>query len=359
MAEFAPLPGVRKIAVLRPNAVGDFVFSLPCLHALRSAYPDARIVYIGRQWHADFLADRPGPVDEVMILPPIPGIGAAPDATLDPLPAQGFVRAMRDAAFDLALQIYGGGLFSNPFIMQFGARLTVGMKAPDAAPLDRWVAYGELQNRRLQMLEVAALAGAATVRIGRELHVIDADRRQAADVLAIPPGRPLVMLQPGASDPRRRWPAERFAAVGDAFAREGALVAVNGSAEESSVIAEVIERMRHPAINLGGKLSLSGLCGLLERASLLVSNDTGPLHLALAIGTPSVGIYWLTNVLESAPLRQAGHRAAMSLRVHCPMCGEENLKTRCPHDVSFVDGVSVDETLSLAMSLYRVTICTA
>ncbi len=353
MTDFSLLPGVRKIAVLRPNAVGDFIFALPCLHALRRAYPDARIVYIGRQWHADFLAGRPGPVDEVTVLPPCPGLGAAPDADIDPLPGQRFIRAMRDAAFDLALQVYGGGKYSNPFIMQFGARLTVGMRAPDAAPLDRWVTYGQLQNRRLQMLEVASLAGAATVHIGRELHVTDADRREAASVLDVPRDKPLVMLQPGASDPRRRWPAERFAAMGDAFAGEGALVAINGSAEESAIVGEVLEKMRHPAINLSGQLSLPGLCGLLERTALLISNDTGPLHLALAIGTPAVGIYWLTNVLESAPLRQDGHRAAMSLRVHCPVCGEENLKTRCPHDVSFVDGVTVDEALGHAMPLYR------
>lgn len=353
MTDYPPLSGVRKIAVLRPNAVGDFVFALPCLHALRSAYPDARIVYIGRQWHADFLTNRPGPVDKVAVLPPCRGLGMPPDADIDPAPAQRFVERMRASAFDIALQVYGGGLYSNPFIMQFDARLTVGMKAPDAAPLDRWVAYGELQNRRLQMLEVAALAGAPTVRLGRELHVTDTDRHEAAQVLAAAQGRPLVLLQPGASDPRRRWPAERFAALGDILAREGTLVAINGSAEEAGVVAEVLEHMHRPAMNLCGRLSLSGLCGVLERASLVVSNDTGPLHLALAIGTPGVGIYWLTNVLESAPLRQDHHRAAMSLRVHCPVCGMENLKARCMHDSSFVDGVTVEEASRLALDLYR------
>ena len=58
--------GVRKIAVFRPNAVGDFVFSLSALHALRRAYPDAELVLLGLPWHAAFLADRPGPVDRVI-----------------------------------------------------------------------------------------------------------------------------------------------------------------------------------------------------------------------------------------------------------------------------------------------------
>ncbi|OWW21400.1 glycosyltransferase family 9 protein [Noviherbaspirillum denitrificans] len=353
MTDFPLLPGVRRIAFLRPSAVGDFVFALPSLHALRVAYPDARITYIGRQWHADFLANRPGPVDEVEVLPPIPGIGLPPDARVDPLPVRHFIERMRDARYDIALQAYGGGLYSNPFLMEFAARLTAGMRAPEAAALDRWVSYGPLQNRRLQLLEVASLTGATTVRFGRELHVTAEDRREAAHVLDTIGKRPLVVLQPGASDPRRRWPAERYAALADILAREGAMVAINGSAEEAGIVAAVLERMRQPALNLAGQLSLSGLCGLLERASLVISNDTGPLHLALAIGTPAVGIYWLTNLLESAPLRQDHHRAAMSLRVHCQVCGAENLKTRCPHDESFVDGATVEEVSELALSLYR------
>lgn len=133
----------------------------------------------------------------------------------------------------------------------------------------------------------------------------------------------------------------------------GALIAVNGTAQEAAIVHEVIERMRYPAIDLGGQLTLPGLCGARERAALLVSNDTGPLHLALAIGTPCVGIHWLTNLIESGPLRQHGHSAALSTRIHCPVCGAENLKARCPHDASFVDDVPVEEVTDLAIALYR------
>jgi ADP-heptose:LPS heptosyltransferase len=348
---FSLLPDVRNIAVLRPSAVGDFIFALPCLHALKTAYPQARITYIGRQWHADFLADRPGAVDRVVVVPSCPGIGLAPEAQVDPLPVQDFVDEMHAARFDLALQIYGGGRYSNPFIMRFGARLTIGMRAPDAAALDRSVAYGALQNRRLQLLEVAALAGANLLRLERELQATDSDRRAAQQVFKPEHGRPLVLLQPGASDKRRRWPARHFAALGDALATAGLLVAINGTAEEAPVVREVLEQMYKPALDLSGRLSLSALCGLLEHTALLVSNDTGPLHLGLALDTPTVGIYWLSNLMESAPLRQDRHRPAMSTRIHCPLCGEENLKTRCEHDVSFVDSVTVEEVHALAMEL--------
>lgn len=343
-------PDVRTIAVLRPNAVGDFVLALPMLHALRLAYPDAKILYIGRQWHADFLKDRPGPVDEVAVIPPCPGVGAPVDT--DPARALAFADELRESGIDLALQVYGGGRYSNPFIKRLGARLCVGLKAAEAEPLDRWIAYTALANRRLQLLEVAGLVGATCLRLGRELEVTDQDHAEA--VRHLPPGdtRPLVLLHPVSTDPRRCWPAERFAAVGDMLASAGALVAINGMAEERPVVHAVLERMRHPALDLSGKLSLSGLCGMLDRAALLVSNDSGPLHLALAIGTPSVGIYWLSNLFESGPLMQATHRAALSVRVHCPVCGVENIAVRCPHDVSFVDDVSLDTVAGMAKELY-------
>jgi ADP-heptose:LPS heptosyltransferase len=342
--------GVRKIAVFRPNAVGDFIFALPALHALRRAYQDAKIVYLGKPWHAEFLRGRPGPVDAVAVVPPGPGIGAPPDT--DPKPMQAFVEAMRAEEFDLAIQMYGGGGHANPLVRSFAARLALGMKAADAEPLDRWISYASLQNRRLQLLEVVALVGARGTLDGNELQVAESDRREAARVVPATLEAPLVVLQPAASDARRHWPAPRFAAVADRLAEAGAVIAVNATAAEAPVAHAVIAAMRHPAIDLSGRLSLSGLCGLFERTALLVSNDTGPLHLALAVGTPAVGIYWRNNLFESAPLQQDRHRAALSTRVHCPVCGAENLVTRCEHDVSFVDDVTLDEVIALALDLF-------
>ncbi|RSZ58399.1 glycosyltransferase family 9 protein [Massilia atriviolacea] len=352
-AERAPLADVRRIAVLRPNALGDFVFCLPALHALKQCYPAAQLTYIGLPWHAAFLAGRPGPVDEVALMPPYPGIGAGGRDGDAARAADAFVDRLRARRIDLAVQLFGGGRHANPFVRRLGARLAVGMCAADAEPLDRNVRHEGLVNRRLQLLEVAALAGAAAWPMRRELHVTADDLAQAARVLQPGSERPLVLLQPGATDPRRRWPVARFAALGDLLAAEGALVAVNGSAQEAPLVRELIGAMRHPAIDLSGKTSLGALCGILARSALVVSNDTGPLHLALAIGTPAVGIYWLTNLVESGPLRQEGHRAAVALRVHCRVCGEENIKTRCAHDASFVDGVTQEEVNALALGLLR------
>lgn len=352
------LAGVRKIAVLRPNAVGDFVFALPALQALKRAYPDAELVLLGLPWHAAFLAGRPGPVDRVIVVPPMAGVGLPPDAAPADDPSQRFVAAMRAEAFDIACQMYGGGRYSNPLVAAFGARLTIGARAGDAPPLDRWVRHAEPNNRRLALLDIAALAGAADVTLGQELAVTPADRDEAARVLsaagagpASAPLAPLVLLQPGSTDPRRCWPAPSFAAVGDALARMGAQLAVNGTAAEAPLVRRVIASMQAPAIDLSGKLGLGGLCGLIERAACVVSNDTGPLHMALAIGTPAVGIFWLTNLIDGTPLRQGLLRAALSLRQDCPECGASNLARRCAHDASFVADVPVGQVVALAAEI--------
>jgi ADP-heptose:LPS heptosyltransferase len=161
-------------------------------------------------------------------------------------------------------------------------------------------------------------------------------------------GRRLVVLQPGSTDPRRCWPASSFAALGDRLAQDGARIAVNGSPDEAALVQEVVTRMRAPAIALAGRLSLGGLCGLLARAALLVSNDTGPLHLGLALGVPSVGIFWLTNLIDGMPLRPSTLHAALSVRTRCPVCDADNLRTRCPHDASFVAEVGIDEVEALS-----------
>lgn len=345
-------PHVNRIAVLRPGAVGDFIFALPALAALHAAYPKAHITLLGNAWQAEFLHERLVYIDEVVVLPPLKGVGAPAEVVEDEAAIGDFLDRMQERGFDLAVQMYGGGYYSNPLLKRLGARHTLGLKTADAEALERTLPYQHSQNERLRLLELVGLAGAPAVTLDPRLPLLPRDLDEANSVL--PPGSaPLVVLQPGATDARRRWPPEYFAAVGDELAARGARIAVNGTEDEAAIVAEVIKHMHHPALDLSGRLSLSGLCGLLARATLLVSNDTGPLHLAHALRVPCVGVYWLTNLLVSAPLTQEKHRAALSVHTACPVCGKDNTRLRCPHDPSFVADVSVSEVLRHALELYE------
>jgi ADP-heptose:LPS heptosyltransferase len=331
--------------VLRANAIGDFIFALPALEALRAAYPQAEIVYLGKRWHHALLSGRPGPVDRVVVVPPSPGVNTDPPRTASSEELTQFFSTMAEERFDLALQLHGGGGNSNPFVQRLQARLTAGSRAPDAPPLDRWVPYRYWQPEMARLLEVVGLVGAPPVAIEPRLAVLERDRVEAADALP-PSDKPLVLLHPGATGVDRRWPPEKFAAVGDALAGAGAEIAVIGVAEDRPLVAAVIGGMRQAAVDLCGRVSLGGLVGLFARCSLVVGNDSGPIHLAHAVGARTVGIYWCGNLFTAGPLTRARHWPIVSWRLACPICGRNTIEAPCEHRVSFVADVPVEEVLA-------------
>ena len=348
-----PVPGVRKLAVLRANAIGDFVFALPALDALRAAYPAAELVLLGDAWHAAFLAGRPGAVDRVAAVPTTPGVGSPEAAQPDHAGQETFFARMGAERFDLAVQLHGGGRYSNPFVRRLGARLTAGAKTPDAVALDRWVPYVRFQQEIARLLEVVGLVGAEPVGLVPRLATTAADRAEARRV--VPDGAgPLVALNPGAGDPERRWPPERFAAVGDAVAATGARVVITGAGWDAPLAAAIRAAMRFPAADTTGRLSLGGLAGLLARSAVVVSNDSGPLHLAAAVGAATVGVFWCFNLIAAGPLATARHRPVTAWRVTCPVCGVDRATGRCDHHPSFVADVPaaavIEPTLELLAS---------
>jgi ADP-heptose:LPS heptosyltransferase len=342
---------VRKLAVLRANAIGDYLVSLPAIEALRAAYPEAELVLLGADWHAGFLAGRPGPVDRCVPVPPTAGVRddrpPSPPAAVD-----SFFAGMRAERFDLAVQLQGGGRHSNPFVRRLGARVTAGSQAPDAPALDRTVPYTGDQHEIHRFLEVVALVGAAPVTLEPRLAVTAADRAEATAALATDDW-PLVVLHPGANDSRRRWPVERLAVVGDELARKGARLAVVGTAADQPLADRLLATLEGDAADLTGRLGLGGLAGLLERAILLVGNDSGPRHLAAAVGTATVAVHWGISLGSYGPLSRARHRAPTAWRLHCPVCGANGLQQDCrsSHDSSFVTDVTTDEVLAEALDL--------
>jgi len=340
---------VRRIAVLRANALGDFIFSLPALDALRAAYPAAEIVLLARPWHRELLSSRPGPVDRVIVLPE----GIPPDGApaLPPHEHDAVLGAIADEGCDIALQMHGGGRHSNPVVRSLGARVTAGCRTPDAPELDRWIRYVYYQSELARLMEVASLVGARPVRQEPRLEATDDDRAAASAALPELAADPWAVIHPGATDRRRRWPVERFAMVGDALAQRGLQVVVTGTPGETDLVQAVRDAMSAPVVDSVGRLGLSGLVGVLSGAAVVVSNDTGPLHLAAAVGTATVGIYWCGNALNGGTPLRARNRVAISWRNACPVCGVDCIRASCPHDASFVTDVRLDEVLDAALDV--------
>lgn len=317
------VPGVERIAVLRSNRIGDFVLALPALYALRAAYPDAEITYLGAAWHPHLLEGRPGPWDRVVVVPPRSGVRGAGPSGWDGPEHAAFFAAQRRERYDLALQLHGGGGNSNPFVTALGARLTVGLRAGDAPRLDRTMPYVYYQHEVHRLLEVVGLAGAVPVELEPRLEVTKDDRAAARDLL--PAGsRPLVGVHPGASDPRRRWPARSFAAVAQELTDRGAQVVLVGhGANDQQAATELSAAMSSPPLDLVGRLSMGAMVGVLEQCRVVIGNDSGPRHLAGAVGSSTVGVYWSGNLINAGPLTRSRHRVGVSFRTTCPDCGAD------------------------------------
>ncbi|MCW4385599.1 glycosyltransferase family 9 protein [Salinibacterium sp. SYSU T00001] len=357
-----PFEEVRSIAVLRGGGLGDFLFSLAAIESLAAAYPAARITLLGTPLHAALLQGRPGVIDEVEVLPVSRGVRDVPGSAEDELETTRFLDRMRRRRFDLAVQLHGGGRYSNPFLLRLGARHTVGTRTPDAAGLERDLPYVYYQHEMLRALEVVGLAGAAPVRLEPRIHVTHEERTAAAR--HIDAEAPLVLLHPGATDPRRRWPNANFAEVAGRLAGEGAQVVVIGDETDAASAREIVELAASSRVSsLAGELPLGEAAGLMSLADVLVGNDSGPRHLAQAVGTSTVGIYWFPNLINAGPLGRADHRPHVAWTMACPTCGRDVTQVgwtaeRCEHDDSFVadvapEPVAADAADLMARSLLR------
>lgn len=352
----APFDEVLKIAVLRGGGLGDLIFALPAIEALAATYPQAEIVLLGTRMHDRLLSDRPGPVGRVEVLPHTRGVNSADDAT-DEIATASFLKRMSDERFDLACQLHGGGRYSNPFVRALKARHSVGTATPDAVLLDRTLPYLYYQHEVVRWLETVSLAGAAPGGAEPRITVTAHERARARGLVGSSLDG-LMVIHPGATDPRRRWPAEHFAEVARRAAVDGMRVVLVGDGADADLASRIAQDAARAAdatapaaggsiLSLADRITLSELAGVLAEADVFVGNDSGPRHLAQAVGAPTVSIFWVGNLINGGPLSRAENRVQLSWTTHCPVCDRDATQVgwtaeRCEHDVSFVGEVSVD-----------------
>lgn len=348
------IENVNKIAILRANAVGDFILSLPAFEALRRTYPNSEIILLGQPWHREFLANRPSPIDRVEVIPYVHGLNenTSNEMKYCEKTLTSFFAAMQAESFDLAIQLHGGGAYSNPFILQLGAKYTIGPKPQDAVELDCSIPYRLHQHEILRCLEVVALAGANPCQIEPVLSLTFRDYLEMSALIEHTKQN-IVVINPGARDPRRRWPAQYFAIVAKALVDQGVLPVINGTKEETPIATIIEKALDGKVLNLCGKLSLGALSALLAKSRLLITNDTGTLHLGLAVGAAAVSIFWCGNMMSYQPSAGRRHIAHIAWRLNCPVCGHHCIYENCDHQVSFVADVTTKEVIDSALELYH------
>jgi ADP-heptose:LPS heptosyltransferase len=308
MAPLSPPP--RTIAVLRALQLGDLLCAVPAFRALRAAFPEAKITLIGLPWASELVRRFDAYLDDFLEFPGYPGLPERP-----PRPDQlaAFFRAARVARFDLAVQLHGDGRITNTVLFELGARTNAGFfPLGQPSPDERtFLAYPEPEHEIRRLLHLLEHLGIPSAGEWLEFPVGDSDREELARIAgaaALLPGDYACLHAGGRS--ALRWPATRFAEVGDALAARRLVPVLTGSQEEAGLAAEVAAAMGSPSVNLVGRTSLGALAALLEGARLLVSGDTGVSHLAAALRVPSVIVFTSSDRARWAPLDRDLHRAA-------------------------------------------------
>lgn len=310
----------RRIAIFRALQLGDLLVAVPAFRSIRSGFPEAEITLIGLPWAAAFARRFHRYIDRFVEFPGYPGIV---EAEADPERTERFLKEQRSYGYDLAIQMHGSGVTSNRFVLALGARVTAGPYEGDRpSSLTLSMPYPADEPEVLRNLAVARLLGCPDEGTQLEYPLFDDDRAAAATLLrevSLASG-PLTGLHVGARSPARRWPAEYFATVADTLVqRHGAQIVLTGGPDDEPVVRTVMERMETNAVSVAGKTTRGSLAALIAELDLFISNDTGPAHVAEAIGTPSITIFGPVDPKRWAPLDQEVHRIVRR-KVACSPC---------------------------------------
>jgi heptosyltransferase I len=331
-----------KILVVKMSALGDVIQALPVIGALRNGVPDVRIDWLVEEIAAPIVQGHEG-VDRVLVShrgkwgndlrDPRRWLEAAKEI-------RELVRELRGQHYDLAIDLQGllkSGIWMG--LASAGRKLGYeGSREGSDRFLTERVPRVSLDVHAVEryLLLAEAAGGKATglafgLRVSREAR----DRLvQAFDGLGWGPRLPYVVMIPGARWPTKRWETESFAALGDRFVAEWGLgVAIAGSEGDRSLARSIVTRMRHPALDLTGRTDLPLLVALLGDARMVVSTDSGPMHLAAALGTPVVAVFGPTAPWRTGPYGKR-HRVVRSGLACSPCFRRKCSSRRCMESIT-------------------------
>lgn len=307
------MPEYRQILVIKPSSLGDIVHAMPTLAALRQTFPQARLTWlVKRQWAP--LVERIDGVDRAWAVDPgLPG-------WLSQVPG------LRKERFDVAVDLQG--LFRSAAIGWLsGAPERIGFaNGREGSPwwYSRLVPVPTQEMHAVDRYLLVADAMGRTSASPPEFRfrIMRADRDAVDRLLeqhGVMRGAPWIAVNVSARWPTKRWPAASFAAVADRVQREGlGRVVLIGGPDERAETAAVQRLMKVQAVDLTGATAIGQLPALLSQAAALITNDSGPMHIAVAVKTPVVALFGPTSAQRTGPYG-TGHRV-LSADVACRPC---------------------------------------
>jgi lipopolysaccharide heptosyltransferase II len=322
---------VKRILCVRLDTLGDVLMTTPAIRALKQSSPGRQITLMTSSSGAE--AGRLAPDVDGVVIYDAPWMKAT-RSHVTPQPDLQLVESLRQGAFDAAVifTVYSQSALPAAmlcYLADIPRRLAHCRENPYQLLTD-WVRETEpetcLRHEVRRQLDLVATVGAHTDNERLSVAIPKKANASVGDLLAgvMEPGKPWVVVHPGATAASRRYPPEGFATVARRVVQElGYEVIFTGTEPERELIDQIQADMGVPSRSLVGALDLPALAALLARASLLISNNTGTVHVAAAVGTPVVDLYALTNP-QHTPW-QVPHRVLFH-DVPCKYC----YKSVCP-----------------------------
>jgi heptosyltransferase-2 len=336
---------MRNILVRSTNWIGDVIMTLPAIAAVRKTLPEARITVLAKPWVAELYHICPD-VDEVMLFQS-PGIHNG-------LPGKFRLAAeMRKKKFDAAILLQNA-IEAAILVHLAGIPVRAGYSTDGRGFLlthsvgrTREILTVHQIDYYLEMVKALGFQPA-----GRDAHLQPgSDYAEIARELLGRYGiagdqRPIGMAPGATYGPAKMWYPERFARVADHLQKNApARVLLFGSRADHAVAEQVRSFAATDLINLAGRTTLKEAIALIARCRLFLSNDSGLMHVAGALGIPTIAIFGSTNPVTTSPV---GERSIVITKaVECSPC----LKKRCPTDFRCMDRISADEVCEAAKSL--------
>ncbi len=317
----------RNILLIRPDHLGDLLFVTPGLHALRQALPDARLTLLIGPWNVDVVRDNPD-VDAILTCP-FPGFERRPKAdALAPyrLLAE-TAKQLRGKAFDAAVILRFDHWWGAWLAAEAGIPARIGYDTPETRPfLTQPVAYTADRHEVLQNMRLLhAFAPGISAAPGPTRFVISESDAAWADAWLRAQGasttHPLVAIHPGAGAAVKQWPPERWAGIARRLIElDGAQVLLTGGAAERGLVDAIKGALGHPVLDAAGQTSLGQLAALLARCNLVLGSDSGPLHLAVAVGAPTVHLYGPVDAVRFGPWGAPDRHTVLRTPWPCAPC---------------------------------------
>lgn len=284
----------KRIVKFRALKLGDMLCTVPAFRALRSALPVAHISLFGLPWAEGFVKRFNEYIGEFIAFPGCPGLNEQPP-NVHSFPS--FLSQKQSFNFDLAIQMRGSGQVSNPFTVLLGTRRNAGFYLPPnycPNPI-LFMPYPMQEPEIWRHLHLLGFLGIPPIGEYLEFPLYKDDWEEYEHIQSmLNLSGEYVSIHPGATNPARCWPAERFALVADGLAALGLQIVLTGSRDEAHLTETVAAQMEAPAVDLAGRTSPGCLAVLLSQARLTINNDTGISHLSVAVKAPSI-------ILFSAP----------------------------------------------------------